>query len=54
MDDGWKPWWVDSVLVAPGETVRVAFIADTTGRWLVSAQAIGVPDDRRFAWFEVR
>ena len=54
MDDGWKPWWVDSVLVAPGETVRVAFVADTPGRWLVSAQAIGVPDDRRFAWFEVR
>jgi FtsP/CotA-like multicopper oxidase with cupredoxin domain len=54
MDDGWKPWWVDSVLIAPGETARIAFLADTPGRWLVSAQAIGVPDDRRFTWLQVR
>lgn len=54
MDDGWKPWWVDSVLAPPGGTVRVAFLADTPGRWLVSAQAVGAPGDRRFTWFEVR
>lgn len=54
MDDGWKPWWIDSVLVPPGATMRVAFLADTPGRWLVSAQRIGARDDRRFTWFQVR
>jgi FtsP/CotA-like multicopper oxidase with cupredoxin domain len=33
LDDGWEPYWRDSVLVAPGKTSHVAFIADNPGRW---------------------
>ncbi len=33
LDDGWEPYWRDSVIVAPGRTVRVAFVADNPGRW---------------------
>lgn len=40
-DDGWKPWWHDTVPVAPKETVRVAFLAESPGRWPIIAQRGG-------------
>jgi FtsP/CotA-like multicopper oxidase with cupredoxin domain len=53
LDDGWEPYWRDSVLVPEGRTKHVAFIADNPGKWpiecLVSArQASGLA-----TWFEV-
>lgn len=39
--DGWQPWWHDTVPVAPGATVRVAFLAQTPGRWPVVARRGG-------------
>lgn len=41
LDDGWKPWWHDTVPVAPKATVRVAFLAQKTGRWPIIAQRGG-------------
>ncbi len=29
-----SPWWVDSLEVRPGETFRVAFVADNPGVWM--------------------
>lgn len=40
LDDGWKPYFLDTVLVAPGMTVRIAFAAEQTGRFLVTSQPI--------------
>ncbi|MCZ8315079.1 multicopper oxidase family protein [Phreatobacter sp.] len=40
LDDGWKPYFLDTVLVAPGMTVRIAFVAEQTGRFLVTSQPI--------------
>ena len=37
LDDGWDPYWRDSVLVAPGRTKHVAFIADNPGRWPIES-----------------
>ncbi len=37
LDDGWDPYWRDSVLLAPGKTKHVAFIADNPGRWAVES-----------------
>lgn len=56
LDDGWHPYWRDTVLVEPGKTHHVAFLADNPGRWLVSAQALGAsgPASRGWAWYEVR
>ncbi|MBL8589664.1 MAG: multicopper oxidase family protein [Methylobacteriaceae bacterium] len=53
LDDGWEPYWRDSVIVPEGKTSRVAFLADNPGRWLVAStsperQAAGLA-----AWFEV-
>jgi FtsP/CotA-like multicopper oxidase with cupredoxin domain len=47
MDDGWEPYWRDSVLIAPGKTSHVAFVADNPGRWPIESaipehQASGV------------
>jgi len=40
LDDGWKPYFLDTVLVAPGMTVRLAFVAEQSGRLLVTSQPI--------------
>lgn len=39
LDDGWKPFWLDTLVVGPGQTHRVAFKADTAGRWLLESMA---------------
>jgi FtsP/CotA-like multicopper oxidase with cupredoxin domain len=33
LDDGWEPYWRNCVLVPPGKTKRVAFVADAPGKW---------------------
>lgn len=51
MDDGWKPFWLDTVLVAPGQTERVAFVAEAAGRWPIEVTPLGEPTTVRV--FEV-
>ncbi|MFS8038218.1 multicopper oxidase family protein [Xanthobacter sp. AM11] len=41
LDDGWKPWWHDTVPVPAKATVRVAFLAGAAGKWPVVAQRGG-------------
>ncbi|MCZ0735416.1 multicopper oxidase family protein [Phreatobacter sp. AB_2022a] len=53
LDDGWKPFFVDTVVVPPGRTSRVAFLADNPGKWVISAQPIGTADGPLVTWFEV-
>jgi FtsP/CotA-like multicopper oxidase with cupredoxin domain len=53
LDDGWKPYWLDTISVPGRQTVRIAFVADTPGRWLIENQATdgaAAPE----TWFEVR
>ena len=35
LDDGWKPFWLDTILCLPRQTTRVAFVADNPGKWLL-------------------
>ena len=37
LDDGWDPYWRESILIAPGKTKHVAFVADNPGRWTVES-----------------
>jgi FtsP/CotA-like multicopper oxidase with cupredoxin domain len=53
LDDGWKPYWLDTVMVERRQTVRIAFVADNPGRWLIEQQAIDGPA-AGVNWFEVR
>ncbi len=53
LDDGWEPYWRDSVIVPPGGTVRVAFIADNPGKWLIESTILDHAMSGLAAWFEV-
>ena len=35
LDDGWEPYWRNGVVVPPGKTKHVAFVADSPGKWAV-------------------
>lgn len=51
LDDGWTPYWLDTIPIAPQATVHLAFVADNPGKWLIEGL------NRRSkteAWFEVR
>jgi FtsP/CotA-like multicopper oxidase with cupredoxin domain len=39
LDDGWKPFWLDTLAVGPNQTHRIAFKAETAGRWLMESMA---------------
>jgi FtsP/CotA-like multicopper oxidase with cupredoxin domain len=47
LDDGWKPFWLDTAVVPPRQTLRIAFVSDNPGKWLIEAEP-------SVAWFEVR
>ena len=52
-DDGWEPYWRNSVLLPPGSRNHVAFVADLPGRYLIESgfNAQSVAGLR--CWFEV-
>ena len=52
LDDGWKPYWLDTLPVGARETVRIAFVADNPGRWLIELHPLDGPGAAT-AWFQV-
>jgi FtsP/CotA-like multicopper oxidase with cupredoxin domain len=52
LDDGWKPFWLDTVVVAPRQTERIAFLADNPGKWAIDATMLGAPGGVA-GWFNV-
>src|SRR5579883_868733 len=52
LDDGWKPFWLDTLMVEPGQTQRVAFAA-FPGRWLIESTATRWAAPRLIRWFSV-
>jgi FtsP/CotA-like multicopper oxidase with cupredoxin domain len=53
LDDGWKPYWLDTIAVAGRQTARIAFVADNPGRWLIEQHALDGPAAEA-SWFEVK
>jgi FtsP/CotA-like multicopper oxidase with cupredoxin domain len=53
LDDGWKPFWLATVLVEAGQTTRIAFQADNPGKWPITCAGIGQPQPVTAGWFEV-
>ena len=39
LDDGWKPFWLDTLAIEPGQTQRIAFLAEYAGRCLLESAA---------------
>jgi FtsP/CotA-like multicopper oxidase with cupredoxin domain len=54
LDDGWKPFWLDTVMVAARQTDRIAFLADNPGKWLIETQPLApTRTPLGQSWFEV-
>jgi FtsP/CotA-like multicopper oxidase with cupredoxin domain len=53
LDDGWEPYWLDTVQIPEGRTLRIAFQADNPGRWLISSAVADRFDAGLWTWFEV-
>ena len=53
-DDGWEPYWRDTVLLPPGSRNHVAFIADKPGRWPIESGFATQAVAGLRCWFEVR
>jgi FtsP/CotA-like multicopper oxidase with cupredoxin domain len=51
--DGWEPYWRDTILIQPGRTAHIAFVADNPGKWPLES---AIPEHRAAgvgAWFLV-
>ncbi|RQH16217.1 multicopper oxidase domain-containing protein [Bradyrhizobium sp. RP6] len=53
LDDGWKPYWLDTLAIEPGQTQRVAFAAISPGRWLIESVVTDWAAPRLVRWYGV-
>jgi FtsP/CotA-like multicopper oxidase with cupredoxin domain len=53
LDDGWEPYFLDTVQIPEGRKLHIAFIADNPGRWLISSTVLERFDRGLWTWFEV-
>ncbi|MEA2889106.1 MAG: hypothetical protein QOD11_3466 [Bradyrhizobium sp.] len=53
LDDGWKPFWLDTLAIEAGQTQRIAFAAETAGRWLIESMATDWAAPRLVRWYSV-
>ncbi|MDO9299682.1 multicopper oxidase family protein [Bradyrhizobium sp.] len=53
LDDGWKPFWLDTLAIEPGQTQRIAFAAEFAGSWLIEAIETDWAAPRLVRWYSV-
>ncbi|WP_232628172.1 multicopper oxidase family protein [Methylobacterium sp. Leaf118] len=53
LDDGWEPYWLDTVQIPEGRSAQIAFVADNPGRWLLSSTVLERFDTGLWTSFEV-
>ena len=53
LDDGWKPFWLDTLAIEPGQTQRIAFLAEYAGRYLIESVATDWAAPRLVRWYSV-
>lgn len=53
-DDGWEPYWLDTIIIPEGKTIRCAFLAGLPGQWLIGSTILERLDGGMSAWFEVK
>lgn len=53
LDDGWKPYWLDTIALEPAQTQRIAFVATASGRWLLESTVGDWTVPRRAHWYVV-
>lgn len=52
-DDGWEPYWLDTLQVPEGRSLPIAFNADNPGKWAISSTVLERFDTGLWTWFEV-
>jgi FtsP/CotA-like multicopper oxidase with cupredoxin domain len=53
LDDGWKPFWLDTLAIDAGQTQRIAFAAENAGHWLIESIATDWAAPRLVRWYDV-
>ncbi|MGJ4950356.1 multicopper oxidase domain-containing protein [Bradyrhizobium sp. HKCCYLS20291] len=53
LDDGWKPYWLDTLALEAGQTQRIAFQAEAAGRFLIESMATEWAAPRLLRWYEI-
>jgi FtsP/CotA-like multicopper oxidase with cupredoxin domain len=53
LDDGWKPFWLDTLAIEPGQTQRIAFAAEHAGRFLLESAATDWASPKLARWYSV-
>ncbi len=53
LDDGWEPYWRDSVIIPEERTKHVAFVADNPGKWAIECLPLYPQSTELMTWFEV-
>lgn len=53
LDDGWEPYWLDTIQVPENKTTRIAFLADSPGKWLLASTVAERFDAGLWTWIEV-
>jgi len=53
LDDGWKPYWLDTLAIEPGETQRIALLAEYAGRYLLESTAMDWAAPKLLRWYSV-
>ncbi len=54
LDDGWKPYWLDTLALEAGQTQRIGFLAEQSGRFLIESMATDWAAPRLLRWYEIR
>lgn len=54
MDDGWEPYFLDTLQLPENRKLHISFQADNPGRWLISSSVLDRFDAGLWTWFEVR
>ena len=52
-DDGWEPYFLDTVQVPENRSIQVAFVADNPGKWAISSTVLERFDTGLWTWFSV-
>jgi FtsP/CotA-like multicopper oxidase with cupredoxin domain len=53
LDDGWKPFWLDTLAIEPGQTQRIAFFAEHAGGFLIESVATNWSASPVWRWYSV-
>ena len=52
-DDGWEPYFLDTLFIAAGRSSLISFVADNIGKWAIRSSILDHFEGGVVTWFEV-